>query len=195
MENPLLEHVFKQAAMQERAKELKKEKKFGDRPDSTPEDISELKYDEVFVFGSNLKGHHRGGAAKIAMEKFGAKWGIGKGLSGQSYAIPTMGIPLDELASYVDEFLQFALIHVDRLFYVTKIGCGNAGHTIKEIAPLFVDARQLDNVRLPSEFLAFLDLDFDFSLSQSCNLTCFINDSYSFILACEDWNAFITFRP
>ncbi len=163
MDNPLLKHVFKQAAMQEHAKELKKGKKFGDRPDYTPDDITELKSDEVFVFGSNLKGHHRGGAAKIAMEKFGAKWGIGKGLSGQSYAIPTSGIPLYELADYVNEFLQFALIHDDLLFYVTKIGCGNAGHTIDEIAPLFVDAKQLDNVRLPSEFLAFLNLNFDFS--------------------------------
>ena len=163
MKNPFLKHIFKQAAIQEHTKEMNKDKKFNDRLDYSPDEITELKPDEVFVFGSNLKGHHRGGAAKIAMEKFGAKWGIGKGLSGQSYAIPTRGIPLDELAGYVDEFLQFALIHDNLLFYVTKIGCGNAGHTIDEIAPLFVDARQLDNVRLPSEFLAFLDLNFDFS--------------------------------
>ena len=163
MENQLDEYFDEQQSMQEHTEEINKNNKFNDRLEHTPNYIWELKPDEVIVFGSDLKGHHRGGVAEIAMEKFGAKWGIGKGLSGQSYAIPTFGISLDEIIGYVEEFLHYAQTHDDRLFYVTKIGCGHAGHTINEIAPLFIEARQLDNIRLPYEFLAFLDLNFDFS--------------------------------
>ena len=161
MENPLIQHLLKQAAIQKYLDEQKKGKIFADRPNQTPDKITELKPDEVFVFGSNLRGYHNGGTALLAYNHFGAKMGKGRGFSGQSYAIPTYRIPLDELKGYIDEFLQFARDHDDLLFYVTKIGCGSAGHTVDEIAPLFRDALELDNVRLPSEFVATLNLNFD----------------------------------
>ena len=56
----------------------------------TPERISNLRPGEIFVFGSNLAGMHGGGAARIAVDRFGAIMGQGVGLQGQSYAIPTM---------------------------------------------------------------------------------------------------------
>jgi hypothetical protein len=43
----------------------------------------------IFVFGSNPEGRHGAGSAKVAKEKFGAVYGIGEGLQGNSYAIPT----------------------------------------------------------------------------------------------------------
>ena len=161
MDNPLIQHYLKQAAIQRYLEEQKKGKIFADRPDQTPTTITELKPDEVFVFGSDLRGRHTGGCALYAYNHFGAKMGIGRGFSGQSYAIPTHRIPLDELKGYIEEFLQFARDHEYLLFYVTKIGCGRAGHTINEIAPLFRDALELDNVRLPAEFVATLNLNFD----------------------------------
>ena len=79
----------------------------------TPERITELKANEVFVFGSNLAGAHAGGAARIAMEKFGAIWGQGVGLQGQSYAIPTMQGGVETIKPYVDEFVSFAKSHTE----------------------------------------------------------------------------------
>lgn len=161
MQNPLLAHVYHQSAMEQIAEKYRKNNRFPDRPDNTPDEITELKPDEVFVFGSNLKGHHRGGSALYASKHFGAKWGVGRGLSGQSYAIPTSRVPLDKIKVYVDEFLQFASDHQDLLFYVTKIGCGNAGYTVDDIAPLFANACKLDNVCLPAEFGATINIGFD----------------------------------
>ena len=115
----------------------------------TPDFITELKENEVFVFGSNLSGFHGGGAARIAADKFGAVWGQGVGLQGQSYAIPTMQGGVDTIKPYVDDFISFAKDHPELTFLVTKIGCGIAGFTEEEIAPLFKDAHSLDNVILP----------------------------------------------
>ena len=103
----------------------------------TPEKITELKENEVLVFGSNLEGYHSGGAAKVAMEKFGALWGQGVGLQGQSYAIPTMQGGTEIIKSYVDEFINFASNHKELTFFVTRIGCGIAGFKDEEIAPFF----------------------------------------------------------
>ena len=123
------------------------------RPDYTPERISELKADEIFVFGSNLAGMHGGGAAWFAFRKFGAVMGCGVGLQGQSYAIPTMQGGVDTIKPYVDEFIDFAKVHPELFFYVTRIGCGIAGFTDAEIAPLFRDAVGVDNICLPESFL------------------------------------------
>ena len=123
------------------------------RPDYTPERISELKADEIFVFGSNLAGMHGGGAAWFAFRKFGAVMGCGVGLQGQSYAIPTMQGGVDTIKPYVDEFIDFAKAHPELFFYVTRIGCGIAGFTDAEIAPLFADAVGVDNICLPESFL------------------------------------------
>ena len=128
------------------------------RPAFTPDFITELKPDEVFVFGSNLAGSHGGGAAYIAWRKFGAVMGQGVGLQGQSYGFPTMQGGVETIAPYVDEFIAFAKAHPELFFYVTRIGCGIAGFRDEEIAPLFLEARTLENVCLPESFVNILSL-------------------------------------
>ncbi|MBO5297312.1 MAG: hypothetical protein J6B03_06935 [Candidatus Homeothermus sp.] len=118
----------------------------------TPENITSLEQDEIFVFGSNLAGIHAGGAARVAYERFGAIMGQGVGIQGQSYAIPTMHGGVEEIKPYVDEFIALAREWDQNTFYVTRIGCGIAGFTDEEIAPLFADAIELYNVRLPESF-------------------------------------------
>ena len=119
----------------------------------TPERISKLNPNEIFVFGSNLAGMHGGGAAWIAYERFGAIMGQGVGLQGQSYAIPTMQGGAETIKPYVDEFIEFASKHPEYKFLVTKIGCGIAGFRVEEIAPLFAEAIDMDNVILPEDFV------------------------------------------
>jgi hypothetical protein len=119
---------------------------------NTPEVIERLSNDEVFVFGSNLSGFHGGGAAAVAFRKFGAKWGKGVGHFGQSYGIPTMQGGVDTIRPFVDEFIIYAKRHPEFTFLVTKIGCGIAGFTCDEIAPLFAETIDMQNVYLPVEF-------------------------------------------
>ena len=123
------------------------------RPEYTPNAIDSLKSDEVFVFGSNLHGCHGGGAARAAMKKFGAIWGQGVGLQGQSYAIPTMQGGVETIKPYVDQFIDFAKEHTELFFYVTRIGCGIAGFKDSDIAPLFKDAMDVRNICLPESFI------------------------------------------
>ena len=118
----------------------------------TPDHITSLAQNEVFVFGSNLQGSHSGGAAAAAARYFGAVWGQGVGMQGQCYAIPTMHGGVDAIRPYVDEFIRFAKEHPELKFLVTKIGCGIAGFTIEEIAPLFYHVIDCENVILPKEF-------------------------------------------
>lgn len=122
----------------------------------TPENILRLKEDEIFVFGSNLAGQHMGGAARVAFERFGAVWGQGVGLQGQSYAIPTMQGGVETIKPYVDEFIALAREWDQTTFLVTRIGCGIAGFTDEQIAPLFAEALELYNVRLPESFVKIL---------------------------------------
>lgn len=122
----------------------------------TPERITELKPNEIFVFGSNLAGAHGGGAARLAYNRFGAIWGQGVGLQGQSYGIPTMHGGVEAIKPFVDEFIRFAKGHPELKFLVTKIGCGIAGFTIEEIAPLFREAIDVENVILPEDFVEVL---------------------------------------
>lgn len=123
----------------------------------TPEKISALKPNEVFVFGSNLEGQHGGGAALLAYRKFGAVWGQGTGLQGQSYGIPTMQGGVETIRPFVEEFITFAREHRELLFYVTRIGCGIAGFREEEIAPLFAGCLDDDNIVLPEGFVACLE--------------------------------------
>lgn len=118
----------------------------------TPDCITSLGPDEIFVFGSNLAGQHCGGAARVARRRFGAVMGQGVGLQGQSYAIPTMQGGVETIRPYVDEFIRFAVAHPHLKFYVTKIGCGIAGFRTEEIAPLFASALAVPNIILPREF-------------------------------------------
>ena len=119
----------------------------------TSERITELKPNEIFVFGSNLAGAHGGGAAFLAYKRFGAIWGQGVGLQGQSYGIPTMQGGVETIKPYVDEFIEFAQQHPEYNFLVTKIGCGIAGFTDEEIAPLFAHALDVENIILPQDFV------------------------------------------
>ena len=123
----------------------------------TPAWIKELKENEIFVFGSNLGGFHGGGAARVALNQFGAVWGQGVGLQGQSYAIPTMHGGVDVIKPYVDEFIAFAREHRELKFLVTPIGCGIAGFAIEEIAPLFAAAIDDENVILPESFVKVIE--------------------------------------
>ena len=109
---------------------------------------------EIFCFGSNLSGIHGAGAARHAMLHHGATMFQGSGLQGSSYALPTKGVnisfmPLEEIGRHVDEFIEFAKSRSDLTFRVTRVGCGLAGFKDEEIAPLFRDALELPNVRLP----------------------------------------------
>lgn len=123
----------------------------------TPNKITSLQPNEVFVFGSNLAGMHGGGAARVARKLFGAVMGQGVGLQGQSYAIPTMQGGVETIKPYVDEFIAFAESHPELKFYVTRIGCGIAGFTDAEIAPLFKNALGKPNIMLPRDFAEVLE--------------------------------------
>ena len=123
-----------------------------ERPAFTPGRITDLRPDEVFVFGSNLAGMHGGGAAYVAFRQFGAVMGCGVGLRGQSYAIPTMQGGVETIKPYVDDFITFAKAHPELFFYVTRIGCGIAGFRDREIAPLFAEAVGVENICLPETF-------------------------------------------
>lgn len=124
----------------------------------TPYYITKLADKKIFVFGSNLSGSHGGGAALLAYQKFGAVWGQGVGLQGQSYGIPTMQGGTDTIQPYVDEFIEFAQSHSDLKFYVTAIGCGIAGFSPEDIAPLFKKAVEVKNIYMPSSFWAILNI-------------------------------------
>ena len=118
----------------------------------TSSNITALQPGEIFVFGSNLEGQHGGGAALLAYKKWGAIWGQGVGLQGQTYGIPTMHGGVETIAPYVDEFIRFAQEHPELIFLVTEIGCGIAGFRPEEIAPLFKKAIQVENIHLPQRF-------------------------------------------
>ena len=123
----------------------------------TPEKITSLKENEIFVFGSNLNGNHAGGAAYLAVEKFGAQMGNPEGIQGQSYAIPTLDknmdrINLTDLEQSICRFYQYAEENPGNVFYMTKIGCGIAGYELSDIATV-VNCRNIpDNVIIPEEF-------------------------------------------
>lgn len=123
----------------------------------TPEWITELKPDEIFVFGSNLQGYHAGGAARMAM-KWGAISGKGEGVQGQTYAIPTMFDSAQDIAPYTERFIEFARLHPQIKFLVTEIGCGIAGFSPEDIAPLFKKAKEVENIYLPQRFREILDI-------------------------------------
>lgn len=115
---------------------------------------------QIFVFGSNKAGRHGKGAAKYAVENYGAIYGLGFAMQGDCYAIPTKGyklevLPLWEIERYVDGFLRFAKSQPDLDFNVTAIGCGLAGYSPEEIAPFFKG--KTPNVFLPEEFKKVLD--------------------------------------
>ena len=136
----------------------------------TPDRIEHLNKNEVFVFGSNLAGQHGGGAARIAYGEFGAIWGQGVGMQGQSYAIPTMHGGVAEIKPYVDQFIEYAKQHPDLVFLVTRIGCGIAGFSDEQIAPLFKEAIDVENIILPHDFVVCL------SFADFCDATSLVSE-------------------
>ena len=123
----------------------------------TPNKIANLEDNEIFVFGSNLDGLHGGGAARIAYQKFGAEWGNGVGMQGKCYAIPTMHDGVEVIKPYVEDFIEYASQHKEYTFLVTRIGCGIAGFSANEIAPLFAKAINAENILLPMDFVQVLE--------------------------------------
>jgi hypothetical protein len=135
----------------------------------------EVDSNSIFCFSSNLQGRHGKGAALHAYTNFGAEYGVGEGLQGRSYAIPTKDkfiktLPIYEIYRHVKTFINFAKDHPEYTFHLTPIGCGLAGYKYEEIAPLFTFAPE--NVILPDEFIGALkenmnideENDFGFSL-------------------------------
>lgn len=121
--------------------------------------MSESQMTTIFVFGSNEAGRHGKGAALYARRHLGAVYGQGEGLQGTSYAIPTKDahlrtLPLDCIGPYVLRFLAFARTHPELAFHLTPIGCGLAGYTPRQIAPMFTDCPP--NISLPDVFLTAL---------------------------------------
>lgn len=122
--------------------------------------IKTLAEDSIFVFGSNLAGLHQEGAAKIALDHFGALAQVGRGWAGQSFAIPTMNehlqqMPLSQIQHYVDDFKTYSQNHPQKTYFITAIGCGAAGYKVEEIAPMFKGISS--NVILPISFLPFVE--------------------------------------
>ncbi len=113
--------------------------------------IAELGENEIFVFGSNIQGAHGGGAAWFAHKAFGAEWGVGEGLTGHTYALPTMEGKAS-MQHAVEHFIACAKQHPELTFLVTAVGCGIAGYRPNEVTPLFKEATSLENVFLPQVF-------------------------------------------
>ena len=119
----------------------------------TPERVTVLAPNEVFVFGSNAEGHHGGGAALIAYRDFGAVWGEGHGHHGSTYAVDTMS-GLDVLAAEAREFVAYTIAHPELRFLLTPVGCGIAGYRPEQVAPLFAEVPS--TVTVPQSFVPFL---------------------------------------
>lgn len=112
--------------------------------------------DMVMVFGSNLAGRHGRGAAKDAAQYAGAEMGVGEGPTGKAYALPTKDKALyvrdlSSIGSSVRRFLAYAAEMPHQTFMLTRIGCGLAGYTDQQMAPMFAAAPS--NVRLPGLWL------------------------------------------
>ena len=128
----------------------------------TPNRITSLKENEIFVFGSNEGGEHNIGSAKTAYEYWGAVYGEGKGLRGRTYAIPTKkkrkykgnraSLTISQIKENVMKFIDFTKKNPELTFMVTKIGCGRAQFSVEEISVLFKEAVSLSNIYLPIEF-------------------------------------------
>lgn len=124
----------------------------------TPDNITKLEKNQIFIFGSNRPGLHGKGAAKTALQ-WGAKIGVGEGLCGNTYALPTIEklrpytpLSITAIGQHVNTFISVAKERKDLIFLVSEIGCGLAGYTPQDIAPLFKNVIDLENVYLPKRF-------------------------------------------
>lgn len=149
-----------------------------DKINFTPDVITTLLPNEVFVFGSNMNGNHWGGAAKIAHEKFGAVWGKGRGLCGQSYALPTLDEDMkplrpSELKTEFMSLIRCAEMNPNLIFYLTKVGCGIAGFKVKEVRDIWrkaVNSYYMNKTMLKPRLGGFSKKEKDEELSEYRNL-------------------------
>ncbi|MFT4021740.1 MAG: hypothetical protein QM666_09515, partial [Acinetobacter sp.] len=122
--------------------------------------IKDLPENTIFVFGSDLAGRHQEGAARIAHLYFGAILGVARGWSGQSYAIPTLNehlqrVPLSQIQHYIEDFKIYTKNHINSTYFITALGCGQAGYDVADIAPLFQDIST--NVIFPESFRPYVE--------------------------------------
>lgn len=115
--------------------------------------------DEIFVLGSNLEGYHGSGSARFGHEQLGAEWGVGVGMTGKCYALPTKAtvyksLTLNEIQAYVDDLIEFATLNPQLKFFVTAIGTNRAGYKHSDIAPLFKGSPKTFN--FPEEWKLYL---------------------------------------
>ena len=140
----------------------------------TPDNIGELGMNDVFVFGSNLNGNHAGGAARTAVERFGAEMGVAEGITGKCYALPTLDENMEKvepiaLKESIMRLVSTAVNYPALNFYITKIGCGIAGWEVRDVSYIVFDAIQEEfamsdggrympkNIYLPQEFVKFYE--------------------------------------
>ena len=121
-----------------------------------PDYINFLKSEDIFVFGSNKDGQHYGGAANFAHTHFGAEWGVGEGITGKCYALPTME-GAESFEAAVQRFTEWVEQDPNHNYLVSAVGCGIAGYEPSDVAPMFLEAAALPNVYLPQCFWDELD--------------------------------------
>lgn len=119
----------------------------------TPEHITSLKKNEVFVFGTDPEGEHNSAAAKYAVEHFGASIGKGEGHVGQSYAIPIHRHRTEMMQAAIHRYIEYAAAHHDKIFLTLQVGCGKAGMNTLSVASMFKDAVNIENIYLPKSFI------------------------------------------
>ena len=120
----------------------------------TPEAIRFLEPNEVFVFGSNDRGAHNGGAARLAVQRFGARMGVASGPQGQCYAIPTVGAGIgpDEIRAEFHRLVEYAVAHPEKIFLVTALGCGHGGYDPDTMSRMLEEGINVPNIHFPMAF-------------------------------------------
>lgn len=125
----------------------------------TPENITNISNNIRVLVGTNESGLHGGGIARYAEENWGLQYKVGFGPSGLCFGLPTKDwkiktLPLNIINNYVERYINWCQV-TDYQHFVTKIGCGLAGYTIPEIAPMFKSCIEYENMWLPQDFLDF----------------------------------------
>lgn len=121
----------------------------------TPKNISQLRSRQIFVFGTDVRGTQKYGAAGLAAKRFGAQPGVSDGITGSSYAIPTLGASFEQTKKSIAKFENFVRNNMAYQYLVTPIGCGHAGLKVENVAPLFRGLIAIANVMLPEDFIRY----------------------------------------